>query len=112
VKRCAAEQRSAKRKSVRGQYAPESTDWAEEAWNIWIEKAEETGLAPVVKVAQMVKNHLWDIVNAVVLGVSNAQAESINSKIKILNSRARGFRCRDRFRRAILFNCGNLDLSF
>ena len=39
-------------------------------------------LEPMKRVARMVKRHLWGILNAIVLGVSNAQAESINSKIQ------------------------------
>lgn len=85
--------------------------WAERAWNKWIEAANATGLAPMQKVAAMIESHLWGILNAVVAGVSNARAEGINSKIKALKSRARGFRTRDRFRTAILFHCGNLDMS-
>ncbi|MFQ6540299.1 MULTISPECIES: ISL3 family transposase [Aphanothece] len=89
-----------------------SFHWAERAWNVWLEAAEQTALTPIIKVAQTVKNHLWGILNAVVFGVSNAMAESINSRIKMIKSRARGFRSRERFRRAILFYCGNLDMSF
>ena len=35
-------------------------------------------LEPVKKAAKTVKNHLWGIINAVVLKVSNGPAESIN----------------------------------
>ncbi|WP_416224199.1 ISL3 family transposase [Thiohalophilus sp.] len=41
---------------------------------------------------------------------TNARAESINSKIKMLKDKARGFRNRARFKTAILFHFGGLSL--
>jgi len=52
----------------------------------------------------------WGMVNAVTKKVHQGHAESVNSKIQILKVRARGYRSRDRFRTAILFCCGKLDL--
>jgi transposase len=42
--------------------------------------------------------------------ITNSGAESINSLIKRVKTNARGFRNRDRFRMAIMFHCGGLDL--
>ena len=42
--------------------------------------------------------------------ITNAGAESINAKIQAAKRRACGFRNRDRFRTAIYFHCGGLDL--
>ena len=50
------------------------------------------------------------IVNAIVLGVTNASSESINSRVQALKRRANGYRSRPRFRDAILFHLGGLDL--
>ena len=58
----------------------------------------------------MVKRHLEGIVTAMVQGVSNARAESINAGIQKLKYVARGIRNRDRFRNAIYFHLGGLDL--
>jgi len=38
-----------------------------------------TSLEPVRKVARMIKKHLEGIVNAIVMGVTNADSESINA---------------------------------
>lgn len=67
-------------------------------------------LDPVKKVAQTIKAHLWGIINAVVLKVDNGGAESINSRIKMIKVRSRGFRNKSRFRNAIYFHLGGLDL--
>jgi transposase len=62
------------------------------------------------KVAQTISGHLWGIVNAIVLKRSNALAESTNSRIQRVKSRACGFGNRERFRTAIMFHLGQLDL--
>ena len=72
--------------------------------------ATRSRLEPVKKVARMLKEHLWGILNAIVLKVNNAKSEGINFKIQKLKSRACGYRNRDRFRRMIYFHLGGLDL--
>ena len=83
---------------------------AELAWNRWIAWAVRTRLEPVKKVGRMVKNHLYGIVNAVVHRATNAMAESVNSRIQRVKKMACGFRNRERFRNAIYFHLGGLDL--
>ena len=56
------------------------------------------------------KKHLWSIINAIILKVSNGPAESINSRIKTVKVRSRGFRNKQRFTNAIYFHLGGLDL--
>jgi transposase len=67
-------------------------------------------LAPMKRVAQTIKKHLWGILNAIVLKVSNGPAEGINSRIKMIKVRSRGFRNKQRFANAIYFYLGGLDL--
>lgn len=84
--------------------------WAEKAWRDWFGWAQRCRLAPMQKVAATIKQHLWGILNAITLGVHNGHAESSNIRIQRIKSRACGFRNRDRFRTAIYFHCGGLDL--
>jgi len=84
--------------------------WAEKAWDQWFAWAQRCRLAPMKKVAATLKEHLWGILNAMRLGVHNGHAESTNSKIQRIKARACGFRNRKRFRNAIYFHCGGLDL--
>jgi transposase len=67
-------------------------------------------LEPMKKVARTIRDHLWGIVNAIVLRVTNAAAESQNAKIQWIKKQACGFRNRESFRNAIYFHCGGLDL--
>ncbi len=84
--------------------------WARKAWLQWYSWAIRSQLEPIKRVARMVKNHLDGILNAIVLGVTNAQAEGVNAKVQWIKYTARGFRNRDRFRTAIYFHLGGLDL--
>jgi transposase len=84
--------------------------WARRAWERWLDWARRSRLEPIKKAARTIAEHLDGILNAVALGVTNAMTEGINSKIQWLKKRACGYRNRERFRRAILFHCGGLDL--
>jgi transposase len=55
-------------------------------------------------------SRLEGILNAVVLKATNAAAESMNAKIQRIKAMACGYRNRERFRNAILFHLGGLDL--
>ena len=87
-----------------------SATWAEKAWRKWIELAASTHMPALIKAASTVSNHLYSIINAIVLRTSNAVAESINSKIQRVKASARGFRNRTCIKKAIMFHCGQLDL--
>jgi transposase len=87
-----------------------SKPWAEKGWRSWIGWAARSRLEPIKKAARTVKDHLWGILNAVVTKVTNATAESLNSKIQKIKRAACGFRNKDRFKNAIYFHLGGLDL--
>lgn len=84
--------------------------WAQRAWQGWFAWARRSRLQPMKTVASMIKDKLWGILNAIVLNADNAMAESVNSKIKGLKMKARGYRNRARFKTAILFHYGGLSL--
>lgn len=84
--------------------------WAAKAWKAWYSWAIRSRLEPVKTVARMVKRHLSGILNAIVHGVTNARAEGVNSVVQWIKYTARGFRNRDRFRTAIYFHLGGLNL--
>jgi len=84
--------------------------WAHRAWMRWYSWAIRSRLEPVKKVARMIRTHLDGILTAIVKGVTNARAEGINATIQWLKYTARGYRSRDRFRTAIYFHLGGLDL--
>ena len=87
-----------------------SWTWAKKAWVALLEWAETIESPPLQKVVNTISNDLLGILNAIVLKATNAGAESINSKVQALKRRANGYRNRARFRDAILFHCGGLEL--
>jgi transposase len=88
-----------------------SRHWARAALKKWYGWAIRSRLEPVKKVARMVKKHLEGLVNAIHHGVTNARSEGINSRIQWIKYTSRGFRNRDRFRNAIYFHLGGLDMT-
>lgn len=87
-----------------------SRTWAEKGWRRLLGWMDRCQLAPVKKVAATIKAHLWGILNAVVTSSTNAIGESLNARIQKIKAMACGFRNRARFRRAILFHLGGLNL--
>jgi transposase len=88
-----------------------SRHWARTVLLRWYAWAIRSRLEPMRKVARMIKNHLEGLVNAIYHRVTNARAEGINSRIQWIKYTARGFRNRERFRNAIYFHLGGLNLA-
>jgi len=87
-----------------------SRGWAERMWKRWYGWAIRSRLEPVKKVARMIKRH-WDgVIDAVLTNVTNARSEATNAKIQWIKRLACGYRNRERFRNAIYFHLGGLDL--
>ena len=84
--------------------------WAEKGWKKWLGWAARCRLEPVKKAARTIREHLGGILNAILLRATNATSESINAGIQRVKRMACGFRSRERFRRAIYFHLGGLDL--
>ena len=93
-----------------GQWHYRSRTWALKAWQRWLSWALRCRLPPMRAAALTIKRQLWGILNAIVLDLHNGHAESMNSRIQRLKQRACGYRSRNRFRNAILFHLGGLDL--
>ena len=83
---------------------------AEKFFNRWYSWAIRSRLAPIKKVAVMLKKHLDGLLSYFRHRVTNATAEGFNSRIQTIKSAARGFRSFKNYRLRILFYCGKLDL--
>lgn len=77
----------------------------------WYGWASRCQLAPLIKKARMIRDHLDRIITYAAHPITNAVAEGLNAKIQSLVTNARGFRTQESFRTRILFFCGNLDLT-
>lgn len=77
----------------------------------WYENAVELGESAMVKVADMLRNHLPNLLTYFRHRITNAVSEGLNSKIQSIKAMARGFRGFKNYRTRILFFCGKLDMS-
>lgn len=83
---------------------------ARTAWKSLLSWISRCRLEPVKKVGRMLRTYLRGVLNAIIAGVSNAMLEAKNSRIQWVKKMACGFRNRKRFRMAILFHLGGLNL--
>lgn len=84
---------------------------AEKAWKRLTRWMLLSRLPAMIKLAKTIRDYLYGIINAVVSGVTNAASESKNAVIQKIKARACGYRNRERFRAAILFHLGGLDMA-
>ena len=78
---------------------------------LWYDWACESELQPIIKVANMLRKRLANILTWFRHRISNGPAEGFNSRIQSLKSAARGFRIFENYRTRILFFCGKFDLK-
>jgi len=76
-------------------------------WCRWVLRSK---LRPMVDVANTIMRHVSNILTYLQYPITNAVAEGFNSKIKSIQSMARGFKNFENFRTAVMFHCGGLDL--
>lgn len=84
---------------------------ARTAWKFWMQLVNESKLSPLMRVAETIRDNLTGIINSMYKGVSNARAEAINRKIKDAGRRANGYRNLERYKTAIIFYFGQLDMN-
>lgn len=83
---------------------------AEAYFKEWYRAVMRSRLHPMIKVAQMFKRHVANIMTWFTHHLSNSFSEGINNLIQSLIKKAYGYRNRERLRRDILFHAGALDL--
>ena len=83
---------------------------ATRAWKRRLGWALRCRLSPMRKVALTIKARLWGNLDAIVLAQSNDHAEGMDSRVQRIKQRACGFRDKERFRNAIGFHPGGLNL--
>jgi len=82
----------------------------EKNFRTWYGWTIRSRLEPMKRVARMIKSHWENIKTYFKHHITNAGAEAMNAKIQAVKYMSRGFRNRERFRNAIYFHCGGLDL--
>jgi transposase len=85
-------------------------DWGEQHWRKWYFWATHSRLQPVIDAAHTLKRHQAGLLSYFQHRITNAGAESLNSRIQAIRVSARGYRNRENFKTAIYFHCGGLQL--
>jgi hypothetical protein len=68
-------------------------------------------LVPFVKLARTLSDHRDGIVNAIRLRLSNARLEAMNSTVRLISHRSRGFRRIDSLLALIRLVCGRVPVA-
>jgi len=77
----------------------------------WLRAARASVLVPFIKVARTLTEHREGIVNAIVLGLSNARLEAMNSTVRLISHRSRGFRRLESLLAMIRLACGKVPIA-
>ena len=89
--------------------------WSEERrndWERWLALAANSDVPMMKNAAKTIGKRLYGILNAMRHRVSNGNAEALNSKIRLLRIKARGYRNRERFKLGVMFHYGKLNMAF
>ncbi|MDC7872112.1 hypothetical protein TH60_21750 [Pantoea ananatis] len=74
--------------------------------------ARKVGVPLLTSAVRTLRDRLYRILNAMKYRVSNSSAESLNSKIRLLRIKARGYRNKERFKLVVMFHYGGLNMEF
>jgi transposase len=93
---------------LRAIYRTRDPGQADELLAAWTEMAAGSGLAPFVKLAATIDHHREGILAAIRLGLSNGRVEAMNSTVRLLSHRSRGFRSLTSLLAMIQLVCGGI----
>ena len=77
----------------------------------WIFAAATSDLEPFIRVAITFERHEDAIANAVALGINNARLKAMNSTVRLMSHRARGFRRLQSLLSLITLVCGRVPVA-
>lgn len=77
---------------LRAVYAAPDRETARELLDAWVLGAATSELEPFVRCAITLDQHGEAVANAIALGITNARLEAMNSTVRLMSHRARGFR--------------------
>ncbi|MGP3589960.1 ISL3 family transposase [Vagococcus sp. WN89Y] len=89
--------------------------WSEKRrndWQRWLALAANSDVPMMKNAAKTTGKRLYGIQNVMRHGVSNGNVEALNSKIRLLRIKARGYRNRERFKLGVMYHYGKLNMAF
>ena len=100
----------AMKEDLRNLWNASSLRAARDFWKRWFWWATHSRLKPMREIAHLIKRHLANVLTYITHPVTNATSEGLNSKIQTIKKPSYGFRNKERFKIAIYFHCGGLNL--
>jgi transposase len=86
-------------------------DQAADLIDRWISRASRSRLPAFVKAATTIRKHREGILAALRLGINNARAEGLNSVVRLIFRRARGFHSPEAALALVMLTCGPITLQ-
>lgn len=86
------------------------TDTVAELIDRWISRASRSRLPAFVKTAKTIRKHRDGILAAIRLGINNARNEGLNSVVRLIINRARGFHSAEAALALVMLACGPITL--
>src|SRR5207248_9464971 len=96
---------------LRAVYAAPTREDARELLDAWVLAAATSELEPFVRTAITLDQHADEVANAVELGLTNARLEAMNSTVRLMSHRARGFRRLPSLLALITLVCGRVPVA-
>ena len=96
---------------LRGVYLAHDHDAAIQLLDDWILAALESDMEPFVRTALTLDVHRAEIANAIALGLSNARLEGMNSTVRLISHRTRGFRRLESLLSMLTLVCGRIPVE-
>ena len=96
---------------LRAVYLARTHDEAMGLLDEWIFAVCVSELEPFIRVALTLDTHRQQVANAIALGLTNARLEGMNSTVRLLSHRARGFRRLDSLLAMITLVCGRVPVQ-
>jgi len=88
-----------------------TVDQAAELIDRWISCASRSRLPAFVKASKTIRKHRDGILAALRLGINNARAEGLNSVVRLIFRRARGFHSPEAALALVMLTCGPITLQ-
>ena len=96
---------------LRGVYIAHDHDEALELLDDWILAALESGMEPFQRTALTLDRYRTEIANSITLGLTNARLEGMNSTVRLISHRARGFRRLESLLSMLTLVCGRIPIQ-
>jgi transposase len=96
---------------LRAVYQAQDAEQATLLLGQWLRAARASLLVPFIRAANTISEHAEAVVNAIKLGLSNARLEAMNSTVRLISHRSRGFRRLESLLAMIRLVCGKIPVA-